>query len=133
MILFANLVATRWPAIPLSVIVTGLALTVACLALIPLDWFNELSGTTKLVAASAFLTAPVFFAGLIFVQSFAACPDRSRALGSNLIGALVGGLLESLSFVTGMRALVLLVAVFYALAIKLRPSLGFSGQSTLSS
>ena len=122
MILLSNLVAWRWPRIPQAAIITGLALTVAALALVPLDWFNTLAGTTKLFAASAFLTAPVFFAGLIFIRSFATSADKSRALGSNLIGALVGGLLESLSFVTGIRALVILVGLFYLIAILRRPA-----------
>jgi SAM-dependent methyltransferase len=122
MILFANLVAWRWPRLPQEAIITGLAITGAALALVPLDWFNALTGATKLVAASAFLTAPVFFAGLIFIQSFAACADKARALGSNLIGALIGGLLESLSFVTGVRALVILVGLFYLIAILRRPA-----------
>ncbi len=121
MILLSNLVAWRWPRVPLVVIVTGLMITVALLALVPLDWFNTLTGVTKLITASAFLTAPVFFAGLIFIQSFAVCTDKARALGSNLIGALVGGLLESLSFVTGIRALVILVGLFYWIAILRRP------------
>jgi len=122
MILLSNLVAWRWPRLRQGVIVTGLALTVALLALVPLDWFNALTGPTKLFAASVFLTAPVFFAGLIFIQSFAGCTDKARALGSNLIGALVGGLLESLSFVTGIRALVVLVGLFYLAAILCRPA-----------
>jgi hypothetical protein len=122
MILFANLVAWRWSHLPQWLIITGLAITVAALALVPLDWLNALAGATKLVAASAFLTAPVFFAGLIFIQSFAVCPDKARALGSNLIGALVGGLLESVSFVTGVRALVILVGLFYLIAILRRPA-----------
>jgi SAM-dependent methyltransferase len=123
MILLANLVAWRSPRLPQWFIVAGLVITIALLALVPLDWFNALTGASKLVAASAFLTAPVFFSGLIFIRSFAACSDKSRALGSNLIGALVGGLLESLSFVTGIRALVLLVALFYVVALGLRPHL----------
>jgi SAM-dependent methyltransferase len=121
MILLSNLVAARWPRFPYRWIVVGLATTVTALALVPLDWFNTLTGATKLIAASAFLTAPVFFAGLVFIRSFAACSDKSSALGSNLFGALVGGLLESLSFLTGIRALVLLVGIFYALALWLRP------------
>jgi spermidine synthase len=121
MILLSNLVTWRWPRIPQTAVIAGLALSLAGLALVPLDWFNSLAGMTKLFAASAFLTAPVFFAGLIFIRSFAVCADKSRALGSNLIGALVGGLLESLSFVTGIRALVILVALFYLIAILRRP------------
>jgi hypothetical protein len=121
--LLSNLVAARWPRVPQWFIVTGLAGTVTALALVPLDGFNTLTGATKLLAASAFLTSPVFFSGLIFIRSFAVCPDKSRALGSSLIGALVGGLLESLSFVTGLRALVLLVGAFYLLALLVRPRL----------
>ena len=101
--------------------IAGLTVTVAALAFVPLDWFNSLTYTAKLFAASAFLTAPVFFAGLIFIRSFAVCADKARALGSNLIGALVGGLLESLSFVTGIRALVVLVGLFYLFALLRRP------------
>jgi hypothetical protein len=37
------------------------------------------------------------------------------------VGALVGGLLESLAFVTGIRALVILVGLFYLIAILRRP------------
>jgi hypothetical protein len=77
---------------------------------------------SKLVAASAFLTAPVFFAGLIFIQSFAICTDKASALGWNLIGALVGGSLEALSFVTGIRALIVLVGLFYLIAVFRMPA-----------
>jgi spermidine synthase len=129
MILLANLVAWRWPRLPQWFITVGLAVTVVALALVPLDWFNTLTGFTKLVTASAFLTAPVFFAGLIFIRSFAVALDKSQALGSNLIGALIGGLLESVSFMTGIRALVILVGVFYAMALWLRPSLATSKTS----
>ncbi len=121
MILLANLTADRWPRLPAWLPVAGLAVTVLGLACVPLDSFNALRGAPKVIAASGFLTAPIFFSGLIFIRSFAACADRSRALGSNLIGALVGGLLESLSFVTGIRALVLLVGLLYAVALWLRP------------
>ena len=117
MILLSNLVALRLARFPQWLIVVGLALTVVALALVPLDWFNALSGVAKVIVASAFLTAPVFFAGLVFIRSFAACVDKSRALGSNLIGALAGGLLESVSFVTGIRALVILVGLLYLVAL----------------
>ena len=121
MILLSNLIVALWPRLPQWLVVAGLAVTVTGLAIVPLDWFNTLTGATKVVAASAFLTAPVFFAGLVFIRSFAICTDKAAALGSNLIGALVGGLLESLSFVTGIRALVLLVGAFYVVALLLRP------------
>ena len=52
MVLLANLVAARWPRLPLAAVVLGLAVTVAALAVVPLDWFDHLTGMTKLLAAS---------------------------------------------------------------------------------
>ena len=39
---------------------------------------------------------------------------RAEAFGSNLVGSLVGGLLESLSYLIGIKALVIVAAVLYA-------------------
>ena len=40
-------------------------------------------------------------------------PSKDAALGANLIGALVGGLLQAVTFVTGIKALLLIVAALY--------------------
>ena len=122
MILMANLVEANVPRLPGWVAAIGLAASLLALALVPLGQFNALSGGIKLLAASLFLTGPLFFGGLIFVRSWSRCADRSRALGSNLIGALLGGLLESLSYVVGVRALILLVGLFYVAALLSRQS-----------
>src|ERR1039457_3631869 len=66
MILAANGVTARWPRLPAFVAYVGLAITVPLLAFVPLDVFNALTGPAKLLGAAAFLTAPVFFGGLIF-------------------------------------------------------------------
>ena len=57
--------------------------------------------------------AVAFFAGIIFVSSFARAGFRGSALGSNLFGALVGGLLESASLWFGLKSLTILAAVLY--------------------
>ena len=72
--------------------------------------------TQRLTAASSNLCKSLFFAGLIFMHSFARVKDKPLALGSNLLGACVGGLLESASFVVGIKALLLFVLAFYVLA-----------------
>ncbi len=44
-------------------------------------------------------------------------PEQVRGVsGSNIIGAVAGGLAQNLSFVIGLKALLLLVAMFYGLA-----------------
>jgi hypothetical protein len=57
---------------------------------------------------------PVFFAGLLFAAEFRDARSPSAALGANMIGAVVGGLLENLSFIFGMKALLLVAVVVYA-------------------
>jgi spermidine synthase len=60
--------------------------------------------------------APFTLIGFIFAQSFDAAPIGSRALAFNLFGALVGGLSESLSYVSGLSSLILLALCFYIIS-----------------
>jgi len=60
------------------------------------------------------LCLSVVFAGIIFIRSFAQAAFASDAVGSNLFGALVGGLLESMSFWLGMKSLTVLALCLYA-------------------
>jgi SAM-dependent methyltransferase len=56
---------------------------------------------------------PVGFAGITFSTLFGRSGHPDASLGSNLLGAVVGGCVEYLSIITGLRALVLLALVFY--------------------
>ncbi len=57
---------------------------------------------------------PMLFSGIVFARSFVAAEQREAAFGANLIGALAGGLLQSVTFLTGTQALLLIVAGLYA-------------------
>jgi len=59
---------------------------------------------------------PVFFAGLLFASEFRDAASPSAALGANILGAVVGGLLENVSLLVGMRALLLVALGLYCLA-----------------
>ena len=80
---------------------------------IPIQSLFVASYWLKALAAVAVLGMPVFFAGIVFIRSFAAAGFQGAALGSNLFGALVGGLLESLSMWTGIRSLLIVAALLY--------------------
>jgi hypothetical protein len=67
-----------------------------------------------LAAALAF--APVFIANLVFTYSFRDTRTADMAFASNLLGAMAGGTLEYLALLTGYKALLLVVAILYALA-----------------
>src|ERR1019366_1585798 len=63
-------------------------------------------GAAALVGSFAALifAIPVFFAGLLFASEFRSADSPAAALGANILGAVVGGLLENLSLITGMKA-----------------------------
>ena len=72
------------------------------------------SSWVRAIASMMVLCMPVFFAGIVFVSSFARAHFQGRALGSNLFGSLAGGLLESVSLWFGLKLLIVLVAIIYA-------------------
>jgi len=66
------------------------------------------------------MTLPIFFAGIIFSASFARAQNRSNAFASNLYGAMIGGMMESLSFILGIKALLLIAAGLYFMSFLVR-------------
>ena len=63
--------------------------------------------------------APVFLANLAFTYSFRDTASADMAFVSNLLGAVVGGAIEYVALLTGYRALLIVAAVLYILALLL--------------
>jgi hypothetical protein len=80
------------------------------------DALNKLGWNGKLLASVFIIGLPIFFAALIFAKAFSAVESPSKALAANLLGALVGGLLEYLDMWTGLRGLNLIALLLYALS-----------------
>ena len=60
---------------------------------------------------------PVFLANLLFASRLEQeSATSTTALGVNLLGAMVGGVLEYAALMTGYRTLLILVALVYATA-----------------
>ncbi len=113
LIVAANLLVARRRQIPFVVAYAGIFAAMALAWFVPMGRLFFQSLWVKAVVATVVLCLPVFFAGIVFIRSFAAAGFSGEALGSNLFGSLVGGLLESLSFWTGLKSLLLLAAVLY--------------------
>jgi len=79
---------------------------------------NRIPGSPAFAGAiaTAVFAVPVFFAGILFASEFRNVESPSAALGANMLGAVAGGLLENLSLVFGMRALLLVAIGLYCLA-----------------
>ena len=98
-----------------------LALLVALAAawLVPQHTLLELSPAPRFLAAVALAFAPIFLANLVFAQRFRSVGSSTTAFGANLLGAMLGGVLEYLALVTGYRFLLIVVGALYALAFLL--------------
>ncbi len=113
LIIAANFLVKTFSAFPLGFAYAGIFASILLGYGVPLSSFFFDSLWLKALAATAVLCLPVFFAGIVFIRSFAHAGFRAEALGSNLFGAVVGGLLESLSLWSGIRSLLVLAAVLY--------------------
>jgi hypothetical protein len=124
MILLANLAAARLPRLPAGPVYALLVGSCAGLYLLDLSRFAFLPYATKVVVVGLLTSLPMLFSGVVFARSFAAADRKGSALGANLMGSLVGALLQSVTFLVGIKALLLVVAVLYLAAIITRPRPG---------
>jgi len=115
-LLLANLLVERSrKPLPRFWILTALLAGLALAYSLPL---NRIPGSPALAGAiaTAVFAVPVFFAGILFATEFRVAESPSAALGANMLGAVAGGLLENLSLLLGMRALLLVAIGLYCLA-----------------
>ncbi|MEM7246957.1 MAG: methyltransferase domain-containing protein [Acidobacteriota bacterium] len=112
MILAANFAVLRFRPRRVELAYVGLALSLVVSYLLPPS-FGLGQGLGGGLLATALTVLPLFFAGIIFATSFARTSDTARAFGSNLFGAVVGGLLVCTSFVIGISAVLFIAAAIY--------------------
>jgi Spermine/spermidine synthase domain len=105
-------VRVRRPALLYLCLLAALAVAWA----VPPSALLSLSPLPRFVAAVAIAFAPIFLANMVFSQRFRDTADSTTAFGANLLGAVIGGILEYLSLIVGYRWLLALVALLYALA-----------------
>lgn len=113
MVLAANALASRWSLYRRVAWYALLAASLVGLYLFPFAALFDLPLVARAVSAGLLVAIPVFFAGVIFSSELRARADAAAALGCNLCGAVVGGLLENLSMVAGLKAVVLLALAIY--------------------
>jgi Spermine/spermidine synthase domain len=95
-----------------------LALLAALIAAwaVPADSLLSLSTVPRFVLAVLLAFTPILLANIIFSQRFRDTSESAVAFGANLLGAMIGGLLEYTSLIFGYRWLLVIVAVMYGLA-----------------
>jgi len=116
LIVGANMLERGGLRIPTSVAYQALFGTILVAYFVPVSALLTESRATRIAGAIVVLCSPVFFASIVFIRTFAAARFSGASLGSNLLGALVGGLLESLSLWIGLRSLLFIALFLYAAA-----------------
>lgn len=121
MILLANLVTARFPRLPAGPVYALLVGSCVGLYFLDLSRFAFLPYATKAAVVGLLTSLPMLFSGVVFARAFAAAGRKDTALGANLMGSLAGALLQTVTFVTGIKALLLIVAGLYLAAVLTRP------------
>ena len=105
-------VVIRRPALLYAALLAALIVAWA----VPPGSLLSLSPLPRFFLAVIIAFAPIFLANMVFSQRFRDTGDSTTAFGANLLGAIVGGVLEYASLVIGYRWLLVFVAVLYGLA-----------------
>jgi hypothetical protein len=114
MILVSNLLVLRYRIERLRYWYAGLFVSLALAYFIPVSSFIWGGYLARGILAGSFYSLPLFFAGVIFASSINRVAGIDAAFSANMLGAAVGGMLESASFIFGLRAVVLIAIALYA-------------------
>ncbi len=122
LILAANSVVGFWPEVSVRIAYLGIGASVLLSYFLPTSALLFDSFWTRALAGTLVLCLPAAFASIVFIRSFASAGFSAEALGSNLFGAVVGGMLEAVSMWTGIRSLVILAGILYLASYICLPS-----------
>jgi spermidine synthase len=100
------------PVLLYSALLAALAIAYA----VPQHALLALPAGPRFIVAVLLAFTPIFLANLVFAQRFAGVSASATAFGANLLGAMVGGLLEYGALMVGYRSLLVVTAVLYGLA-----------------
>jgi SAM-dependent methyltransferase len=124
MALAANFVVSRWEIRRPWLVGMILIALLAVNYMIPVGRlaFDSLVAESLTYALLGF--SPIFCTGLLFGSAIKRSTSLPRDYGTNLLGAMAGGVAEYLALITGYGALIGLIALCYAGAIAARPNMG---------
>jgi SAM-dependent methyltransferase len=117
LILLSNLYVLKGKRVSLLWYYLGLLIFLTAGVLVPLDLFLSGGVLWRYAAPCILALGPMFFAGIIFAESFRDARNPDLAFGSNIAGSVLGGLAESFSMLLGFQHLLLLAMLFYLLSV----------------
>ena len=116
MIIIANLVVSRFKITNPDPFYILLIVSLVLNFLLPVSAFLEFPLVLRITLSTITQVIPIFFAGMVFAITFSQTNSIENALGSNLIGAVMGGIFEYVSLALGLNSLYILAILFYLLS-----------------
>ena len=114
MVLIANVFVQRRPPTRTAPLFGGLFATLALAYAIPASVLLPLGTAAQWAGGGLMVALPIFFAALIFSTLLLRRRDAGRALAYNLLGAILGGVLEYSAMALGIKAMYMVAAALYA-------------------
>lgn len=116
LVLAANLIVLKTASLKIDSIFILLFGTIGLCYIFPVQKLLDLPLVGQWVAGGLLVALPLFFAGLTFAILFKNRKRPVKSLGYNLIGAIMGGLLEYSAMAMGTKSLYLVSVLMYLLA-----------------
>jgi hypothetical protein len=116
-ITIANLIVSRMDRSALPTLFLALLAGLVIAYLVPTHALLSFAPSLQWSIGAGLVALPIFFAALIFALLIRDHPEPSRALGVNLMGAILGGLLEYSAMALGIKALYLIAAITYLVTL----------------
>jgi hypothetical protein len=118
-ILLANLTIHLFSLKRSTVPYLSILATITILYFIPLDLLLPLGWKLKFLLSVFVIASPLFFSALVFGITFSKSKRMDIDLGSNIFGAVTGGMFEYLSMAAGFNSLYILAGAAYLGALLL--------------
>lgn len=114
--LLANLLIMRRRLENLLWVFIGLISSLVFIYFFPVNALLKFGFFAKIFLAGTLVALPIFFSSFIFAMVIRNVKDIGSALGSNLLGAVLGGFLEYYSMIGGLNALYVIALCCYIAA-----------------
>jgi len=111
-ILIGTILMQFW-TMPFRLAGAGLVIALLGTYAVPTAWLLARTPAVRLGLSILFAGGPIFFASICFALLFRERQDTNLAFGWNLAGAVIGGLVELVAIVVGLRSLALIALAAY--------------------